>query len=303
MGVDPFTGIVFVLWVMTITLFVGGAVEIGIISGIITFIITVIWWILFFIVASKTKSSSTKDDSSSSLVGESDLQNGIANFSWREMEELTGKLFEKKGYSVEVTKSTGDFGIDVWAKKDNMITGIQVKKWKNDVGFDDVTKTLGSNLGKANKYILISTISFFTPQAWQHQKQHSHLIELWDTNRFRKELRDNFVKLPNSNKPVTPHQDDKIDSFDYDQGFNIDEVYNEQNNILPEIGEKCTKCGSPVFRNFCGSCGKEHKSKEPKANSKVPNLKESDNKEIETNCRNCNNVSFGNLCKHCGRVK
>jgi len=226
----------------------------------------------------------------STLVSETDLQNHFANFSWREMEELTGKLFEKKGYSIEVTKSTGDFGIDVWAKKDNMITGIQVKKWKNDVGFDDVTKTLGSNLGKANKYILISTISFFTPQAWQHQKQHSHLIELWDTNRFRKELRDNFVKLPNSNKSVTPHQDDKIDSFDYDQGFNIEEVYNEQNDILPEIGEKCTKCGSPVFRNFCGNCGKEHK------------LKELDTFKIKF-CENCQyqNKPESTSCSRCGK--
>lgn len=197
----------------------------------------------------------------STLVSETDLQNGFANFSWREMEELTGKLFEKKGYSVEVTKSTSDFGIDVWAERNGEKIGIQVKKWKNDVGFDEVTKTLGSNLGKANKYILISTISFFTNQAWEHQRQHSHLIELWDTNRFRKELRDNFIKQSNSNKPVTPIQDTKIDSFDYDQGFNIEEVYSEQDDSLPEIGDKCTKCGSPVFRNFCGNCGKEHESK------------------------------------------
>jgi len=129
----------------------------------------------------------------SQIISEVDLQNNFSKFTWQDMEELTGKLFEKKGYSVEVTKDTSDFGIDVWATKDGMVLGIQVKKWNSDVGFEDVAKTLGSNLGKANKYILISTTSFFTKQAWDHQSQHSTIIELWDTNRFRKELRDNFL--------------------------------------------------------------------------------------------------------------
>lgn len=129
----------------------------------------------------------------SQIISEVDLQNNFSKFTWQDMEELTGKLFEKKGYSVEVTKDTSDFGIDVWATKDEMVLGIQVKKWNSDVGFEDVAKTLGSNLGKANKYILISATSFFTKQAWDHQSQHSTIIELWDTNRFRKELRDNFL--------------------------------------------------------------------------------------------------------------
>ena len=192
-----------------------------------------------------------------SIISESDLQNQFSKFSWRQMEELTGKLFEKKGYSVEVTQASGDYGIDVWAKKDGMTLGIQVKKWRNDVGFDDVAKTLGSNMSKANKYILISTTSFFTPQAWEHQKQHSTIMELWDTNRFKKELRDNFVKISSSNEPATFVQDDKIDSFDYDKGFNIDEVYDSPEDEYQEFGKKCTKCGSAVHRNICGNCGKE----------------------------------------------
>ncbi len=193
------------------------------------------------------------------IVSESDLQDGFSRYTWREMEELTGKLFEKRGYSVEVTQGSVDFGIDVWAEKDGQIIGIQVKKWNNDVGFDDVTKTLGSNLGKANKYILISTTSFFTPQAWEHQRQHSHLIELWDTNRFRKELRDNFIKIPDSKPPTTLIQDDKIDSFDFDKGFNLDEVYDEPEDSVKE-GKKCTKCGAPVFTDVCRNCGKEIKN-------------------------------------------
>jgi hypothetical protein len=55
-----------------------------------------------------------------------------------------------------------------------------------------------SNTTEANKFILISTSSFFTNQAWKHQEQNSNMIELWDTNKFRKELRDNFLNSRHS---------------------------------------------------------------------------------------------------------
>jgi len=198
------------------------------------------------------KPSSLTQSNQSSIISESDLQNNFSRFSWRDMEELTGKLFEKKGYTVKVTQASSDFGIDVWATKNSEIIGIQVKHWNNDVGFDDVTKTLGSNLGKATKYILISTKSFFTNQAWTHQKQHSHLIDLWDTNRFRKELRDNFVKITDYST-----QNDNIDSFDFDKGFNVDEVYDSSFDEHSKKLETCTSCFSIVTGSFCSNCGKK----------------------------------------------
>jgi len=143
---------------------------------------------------SDNSESFTTTSIQSTLISESDLQNNFSDISWREMEELTGELFRRKGYSVKVTQISNDYGIDVWAIKDEMVIGIQVKKWQRNVGFDDVAKTLGSNMSKANKYILISTTSFFTHQAWKHQRQHSVIIELWDTNRFKKELRENFAE-------------------------------------------------------------------------------------------------------------
>ena len=155
-----------------------------------------IFWIIS-IIGMGSSGSELTTPIESSFVSESDLQNNFLNISWREMEELAGELFRRKGYSVKVTQATNDYGIDVWAIKDEMVTGIQVKKWQSDVGFDDVAKTLGSNMSKANKYILISTTSFFTPQALKHQRLHSTIIELWDTNRFKKELRENFCETNN----------------------------------------------------------------------------------------------------------
>jgi hypothetical protein len=112
------------------------------------------------------------------------------------MEHLVGKLFEKKGYNVKVTQKTGDFGIDVEAKNATEFIGIQVKHWKNDVGFEDCAKTLGVS-HKYNKAIIISTKSGFTPQAWKFQEENQYRLELWDTQRFRQEL-ERFNITPNS---------------------------------------------------------------------------------------------------------
>ena len=132
---------------------------------------------------------------------ESDLDDNFARYSWEHAEDLVGKLFEKKGYEVTVGTSTtlgeikrqGDFGIDVEAKTDKEFLGIQVKHRSMDVGFEDVAKTLGI-AQKFNKVIIVSTKSGFTSQAWKHAKDNPYLIELWDSNRFKDELRDYILK-------------------------------------------------------------------------------------------------------------
>lgn len=124
--------------------------------------------------------SSTHED----LLNLSDF----SNLTWEDMEHLVGRLFEKKGYEVKVTQKTGDSGIDVWAEKDGIKIGIQVKHWNANVGVVEATQTVGAGRGIAHKCILISTKSFFTPQALEYEREHSHDIELWDTHRFKKEL-------------------------------------------------------------------------------------------------------------------
>jgi hypothetical protein len=138
---------------------------------------------------------------------EFDLQNNFARFSWQQAEDLVGKLFEKKGYSVTIgvptadggTKRQGDFGIDVEAKNGKEYLGIQVKHWSMDVGFEDVAKTLGV-AQKFNKVIIVSTKSGFTSQAWEHAQNNPYLIELWDSNKFKNELRQNVLSSGNIQK-------------------------------------------------------------------------------------------------------
>ena len=138
---------------------------------------------------------------------ESDLQNNFVRFSWQQAEDLVGKLFEKKGYSITVgvptadggTKRQGDFGIDVEAKNGKEYLGIQVKHWSMDVGFEDVAKTLGV-AQKFNKVIIVSTKSGFTSQALQHAEKNPYLIELWDSNKFKNELRQHVISSTNIEK-------------------------------------------------------------------------------------------------------
>jgi len=105
------------------------------------------------------------------------------------MEKLVGKLFQKKGYHIEVTKKAGDFGIDVWAYNLNEKIGIQVKHFEADVGFDALSKTVGVTVGKVNKVIVISTKSAFTKQCYEYQIDHQHFVKLWNSKKLKEEIR------------------------------------------------------------------------------------------------------------------
>ena len=99
-----------------------------------------------------------------------------------QFEEEIANLFKKMGYDAHVTAKSGDYGIDVIARKDKDVIAIQVKlfNYGNNVGNTYVQKLLGSmqlSTLKANKSILI-TSSDFTIQANEQAK--AAPIELWN---------------------------------------------------------------------------------------------------------------------------
>jgi len=132
----------------------------------------------------ENKSSKNTDD-----ISEEDLQNNFSNYNPYQMEDLVGKLFEKKGYESEVTQKSGDFGIDVWAKNLNEKIGIQVKHQENDVGYDTIVKTVGSVITKANKVIIVSTKSAFSKQCYEYQINYPHFVFLWNSKKLKEEIR------------------------------------------------------------------------------------------------------------------
>ena len=128
--------------------------------------------------------------SDSSIITQQDLDDNFARFSPRDMEFLVGKLFEKKGYDVSVTQSTADRAIDVWAKNNSMgqLLGIEVKRHVANVGSRDVAASLGQGKSRANKVIVISTISDFTKEAYVILGDNEFLLELWNGAKFRQEI-------------------------------------------------------------------------------------------------------------------
>ena len=128
-----------------------------------------------------------------------DLRNGFERFSWQEMEDLVGKLFEKKGYSTQVgvssvdgmgVKRSGDFGIDVRASNDIISIGIQVKHHSSNVAYDTIAKTLGVSQD-FDKVLVINTKTGFTPQSFTFANNEKKL-ELWDSKRFNEEISQYF---------------------------------------------------------------------------------------------------------------
>jgi len=71
------------------------------------------------------------------LIQNSDTETAILSsmdrMSGLEFEQFVGQLLKLRGFEVEVTKGSGDFGVDVIAKKQGVKLGIQVKRQADKV--------------------------------------------------------------------------------------------------------------------------------------------------------------------------
>ena len=125
-------------------------------------------------------------------ITEEDIANGFLRFDPYSFEKLVAHLFAKKGYSAEVTRGSGDMGVDVMARNSTEAITIQVKKWNANVGGPDVHKTLGSMVSQKATRAIVITTSDFTNQAYEIQKSGSP-IDLWNGKRLNAELRTHLM--------------------------------------------------------------------------------------------------------------
>lgn len=92
-------------------------------------------------------------------------------------------LFTKMGYSTELTKQTGDQGIDVLASKNSNRIGIQAKCYSNTVGNSAIQEvTAGKKFYSCDKVIVV-TNNYFTSSA--EQLAQANEVILWDRNMLR----------------------------------------------------------------------------------------------------------------------
>lgn len=98
-------------------------------------------------------------------------------------EKLIGKLYQDRGYQVEVTQAKSDYGVDVWAENDEERLAIQVKQNTDKTVGRPVLQKLSSNLidqagrKKADRVVVV-TSSSFTKTAPEHARGYNGRMEL-----------------------------------------------------------------------------------------------------------------------------
>lgn len=96
-----------------------------------------------------------------------------------QFEQYCADLLTQNGFTqVEVTKASGDFGIDVLAEKDGVTYAIQCKYYTDKVGNHAVQEAFAGKEYYDRMIAVVMTNSTFTPAAIETAKQ-THVL-LWD---------------------------------------------------------------------------------------------------------------------------
>lgn len=97
----------------------------------------------------------------------------------REFEFFCAALLEENGFQeVEVTRGSGDFGVDVLAQKDGITYAIQCKRYQSPVGVEAVLNTYGGRDYYGCMVGAIMTNQYFTEPAVKAADR-LHIL-LWD---------------------------------------------------------------------------------------------------------------------------
>lgn len=122
------------------------------------------------------------------------IRNGYENISIDDIDMMSGSefeeficyLFKKMGYSVNLTPSTGDQGIDLIAVKNGLRIGIQTKCYSNSVSNKAIQEVVAGvkhyNLSKA----IVITNNYFTKSAIELAL--SNEVVLWDRSILKEKI-------------------------------------------------------------------------------------------------------------------
>lgn len=114
------------------------------------------------------------------LIDDVDLMSGF------EFETLIGKLFGKLGFTTEITKASGDQGIDIIAEKNSRKIGIQAKCYSGSVGNKAIQEVVaGLNYYHLDKGLVI-TNNYFTESA--RELAEANNVILWDRTILKEKL-------------------------------------------------------------------------------------------------------------------
>jgi HJR/Mrr/RecB family endonuclease len=112
----------------------------------------------------------------------------------RRFEELVADILRDLGLDVQLTKTTRDGGIDIYAYLRHEVTNfmilVECKRWSldNPVGIDVIQRLHGIQQTKSASKALIVTTSYFTEPAKSEAALHNGLIDLKDYQSLKKWL-------------------------------------------------------------------------------------------------------------------
>lgn len=113
-------------------------------------------------------------------INDIDLMNGA------EFEHFIAQLFQNLGYKTEITKHSGDQGIDIIAENNGVKIGIQAKCYSSSVSNSAIQEVVaGKNHYRLDKALVI-TNSTFTKSAIE--LANSNGVILWDRNILKEKL-------------------------------------------------------------------------------------------------------------------
>lgn len=149
------------------------------------------------------------------------LKDGIDKLSGIEFERFVGNIFQNKGFKVEYTPTSGDFGADIILtdKHSAIKTAVQVKRWQKNVGLDVISQINKGMLYYKCPKGLIVTNSGFT---WDIQKQKKNWSNIEFIDRFQ------LIKLLIDTNKI-PY----FDEVKYSQ-LNVNEYLTFKSNIYNE---------------------------------------------------------------------
>lgn len=113
------------------------------------------------------------------LLRESWRGKALDEMDGRDFEFFCADLLEQKGFlEVEVTKGSGDYGIDILAEKDGVTYAIQCKRYEEAVGVKAVQEAYAGREYYDRMVGAVMTNQYFTEPAVQAAKKLK--ILLWD---------------------------------------------------------------------------------------------------------------------------
>lgn len=114
-------------------------------------------------------------------ISQTDLMTG------NDFEYFVADILNKMGYKAQVTKATGDQGLDIIAVKGTFRLGVQTKRWSGSVGNKAIQETVAGKAYYNVDQVLVVTNSYFTNEAIALARANN--VMLWDRHDLEEKLK------------------------------------------------------------------------------------------------------------------